>query len=42
MLCSVCYAEEFNISSYSLDLESLCKPHWQDWAKEKMAYEYLD
>lgn len=42
MLCTMCYAEEFNITAIELDLQSLCRPHWQEWAQEKMAYEFYE
>lgn len=42
MLCTMCYAQEFNIKAIELDLQSLCPTHFTEWANEKMAYEFYE
>ena len=38
-MCNLCYAEKNGINIISVNPNTLCYPHYQEWAEEKNAFE---
>lgn len=41
-MCNLCIAQRDNLSAVSVNPNSLCVPHYQEWAAEKNAFEVFD
>lgn len=38
-MCAVCYGQAHGLSSYSIQPNTLCVIHYQEWSAEKTAFD---